>query len=1550
MDDSQLFGASEMVPVAAKGVDSIVGIETGVAAGMGACVKRRRGRPPRAMGNSTVQRPHPPPAEKRKKDEEDVCFICFDGGSLVLCDRRGCPKAYHPSCIKRDEAFFRSKAKWNCGWHICSSCQKASLYMCYTCTYSLCKGCTKGADYVCVRGNKGFCGTCMRTIMLIENIAMGNKETVEVDFDDQTSWEYLFKVYWIYLKTKLSLTLDELSKAKNPWRGDELPKVKNSWKGAATMSPNVELSGHSFLVNDDKASCIDKCWGKAEDQSKRRKTSLKPNVPNEGSFGIEEITPLPQGTTWATKELLEFVSHMKNGDISMLSQFEVQALLLEYIKRNNLRDPRQKSHILCDSRLMSLFGKSRVGHFEMLKLLEYHFFLEEKSPANNIVRVGAADVVSSQEFSNNYDNQLMTGNAKRRKTRKKTDERGPVANYNLNDYAAIDVHNIGLLYLKRDLVENLLDDAEKFREKVSGSFVRIRISCGDQKQDIYRLVQVIGTSTVTESYLVGTRTTNIMLEILNLDKKEIISIDGISNQEFSEDECKRLCQSIKCGLIKRLKVGEIQQKAMVLQAVKTNDGLEAEILRLNHLRDRANEKGRRKELRECVEKLEILKSPKERNRRLLEIPIVHPDQRMEPSYESGEDGEANGMKRGKCSRSRNGDNNKKGLDINSSLGALDVLSEVGIMEQRNLAATCQTRDICTAVYEDRDGNTQVHEKVNNSIPSQGGEALNKSQNLPNNQIAPGDSRTGYSSSHTVIRADQSSGSATAVVPPPLTVRELSINDSETNKLWHYQDPTGKIQGPFPMMQLRKWSTSGHFPSDLRVWRINEKQDDAILLTDALIGQFHEQSQLPQDKFLLPHGVAAAMDDTNKKWEQCLGRNSFATLVDNNNSDPGTKTVENDGSVQCKVNKLMRSDEWPSLSSSRTTAMSVAMGDDRQAPMSVQGWDLKRGVSTSADQAQVCSSFFSSSSSVKLPETPACHVEGHGNENCSRICNLNDNSHKSSEGQTSTWESNEKQADSEGHSSQSSGRNWRPSPKDDSSSRWDSSSKPNGKSKQNQEIDLSDLPSPTPKQSHPNLEEQTAEGKQSIASNAPVLESGPSWSTTSSLVTGGAQLPEVAGEWSGYSSAPIKTPVEDWDSNLASASSLKPIEGANNHAATSTSGIDHFTHSSSANLAVDSSGWQPVPESNEFSLVDESVSDLLAEVEAMESLGGLQSPTSKMRCAELTQDSDDDCFSPVEGFSPALDPGKSDAFSSTGDIQMSSQITANDDPLRLRLFDMPSHTTVTDEPIKVSQVPSKLMATDQPHPHNASRVPARSIVIGEPICASETSSSLVDELHRVANVPSQSTVTDKPLEMSQKPSESSLCDEAGRMLHAETIVPQKNRSGQSSSGHVPVKKLDTGTEIQPPSSSSVSEGDKVSDMHPSALFTVSQWEARSDVQNSASPNEDTRSNNAMGICLGGKNMDWGAGHASANAASSTGNTGGLGNQPRCGGDRYGGTRDHRNYQGRDSSYGRERSYGWWNRQPFTSGVSFRSPPKGQRICKFHESGFCRKGESCSYWHP
>ncbi|MED6181362.1 hypothetical protein PIB30_018693 [Stylosanthes scabra] len=168
--DSHLSGVPDL---AHRGAPSACALTFEVPVPDATSLKRKRGRPARGVPRATAS----PAPVRQKKEEEDVCFICFDGGSLVLCDRRGCPKAYHPACIKRDEAFFRSKAKWNCGWHICSVCQKASHYMCYTCTYSLCRGCTRDADFVSLRGNKGFCGMCMRTIMLIENPGEENKVT-----------------------------------------------------------------------------------------------------------------------------------------------------------------------------------------------------------------------------------------------------------------------------------------------------------------------------------------------------------------------------------------------------------------------------------------------------------------------------------------------------------------------------------------------------------------------------------------------------------------------------------------------------------------------------------------------------------------------------------------------------------------------------------------------------------------------------------------------------------------------------------------------------------------------------------------------------------------------------------------------------------------------------------------------------------------------------------------------------------------------------------------------------------------------------------------------------------------------------------------------------------------------------------------------------------------------------------------------------------------------------------------------------------------------------
>ncbi|KDP46692.1 hypothetical protein JCGZ_06480 [Jatropha curcas] len=1546
MDDSQLVGPPPSTAVAARDVDMVdVEVRTASKVVDMTPAKRKRGRPPRIQGKTG---PPPPPQQpqRKKRDEEDVCFICFDGGSLVLCDRRGCPKAYHPACIKRDEAFFRSKAKWNCGWHICSGCQKASHYMCYTCTYSLCKGCTKDADYVGVRGNKGFCGTCLRTIMLIENVKLANAETVQVDFDDKTSWEYLFKIYWVYLKAKLSLTIDELTRAKNPWKGDELSKAKNSWKGAVILAPKEISRGQLYHGNDEKGSFTDNCCGNLEaNHSKRRKTKDQPNFLNENysilmeKLGVDKVTPLPEGTMWATKELLELVAHMRNGDTSVLSQFDVQALLLEYIKRNNLRDPRQKSQIICDSRLANMFGRPRVGHFEMLKLLEYHYLIKEKSSADDTVGVGVADTAGGQvEAARSSDSQMIVGNDKRRKSRKKMDERSPLINPNADEYAAIDVHNINLLYLKRDLIENLMDDSEKFHENVVGSFVRIRISGGDQRQDMHRLVQVVGTSKVAESYQVGSKTTNVMLEILNLNKKEVVSIDAISNQEFSEEECSRLHQSIKCGLIKQLKVGEILEKAMVLKPVKVSDWLEAEILRLNHLRDRASEKGHRKELRECVEKLELLKSPKECQRRLLEIPNIHADPNMDPSHESEEDaGESNIKKQGDHARERNTGVGRKGIELNSPVREGD-LNNAGNMALTNLAAACeQSINTCTTFYVDKDGTTRVHDRTSESMWSKEGGALGlSSENTSKNLFGSSDSVNDKAA----VQSETHTGVAPSVIPPLSPEREQLIGDFETEKLWHYQDPFGIVQGPFCMMQLRKWSTSGLFPLDFRVWRINEKQEDSILLTDALVGQYSKQLLQPCNSHLEPQEATVASNDAGKNWKSGFSLSTDASWLDGKKVDHDSKPVQNDVNIHGGGDSdLVKSNNGlGSHSSTWTKTVDVTMDNDAQAQSSLQGWDLSKDSKAWTGQSRICGSLPSASSPGDLIGTPSNQVrEEHGDEKWSS----NTNSHRNIDDQTNARETDvkRKRLDSEGHSNQSSGQNWRTQPITSSSSGWDSNSgfvsaaKSIGKSELHQEIDFSDLLSPRPKQSHEDSKDDVAKNKLPLTSNVPVQDSGPTWSTASSL---------VVGEWGGYSSHP-KPSVEEWDSNHVSASSLKPTEGASDHAATPTSGTGPLTHSSSSHPTIDTSSWQPiVPEPNEFcSLVDESVSDLLAEVEAMESLG-LPSPTSKMSCGgELTPGSDNDCFSPVEPFSPAPDPGKSDALSSTSDIHMPSQLPAAD--VVLRLSHTPSQPTVTDE-LAVSQMHSRLAVTDKHHP--LPQMPPRSIVQDEPLGASPMP---------------QSTLTEEPL----------------GLWHTDVLDAQKSFSRHSPSSAEVVgdtKRSDVSvnqweTRSEPLASSTINQREAGSDIRSRTSSSVGQWEAGSDSQRPASSTADAsygtikgNANSNQVVSQGNTNMIWGTGHgsvqqqASSNSAISTGILGSWGSQhqQRHGGDnRFAGSRDHRNYyQGRDSGFSRDRSS--WNRQPAygagNGGGTFKAQGKGQRVCKFYENGYCKKGASCSYLHP
>ncbi|KAM7475068.1 hypothetical protein LguiB_022311 [Lonicera macranthoides] len=782
------------------------------------------------------------PAKKKKRlIGEEVCFICFDGGDVTKVTIVRVLTAMRHSFELRVYGLVQESVSYGANDWIDVD------------------GCVKDGVIFCVRGNKGFCESCMEVVKLIENINQGNKE-VQVDFDDKSSWEFLFKDYYVELKEKLALSLDELSQAKNPWKSSDALTVKEKspneqfnvdYDASSSDSDNPSmhleearlskkrsnkrsrttkqksLDGH-FDVHDDESSGSDKIretkkrlnYGKLksldghfdvhDDESsgsdKIRETKKRLNhgklksldghfdVHYDGSSGsdtpsrnLEARKPIKRKAKkrlkkltdvdaeeisvnqnqWASKELLEFVMHTRNGDGSISSQSVVQELLLEYITRNKLRDPQWKSQINCDARLESLFGKACVGHFEMFKLLDSHF----------LIKVDSKD----DDTEVNDDG----GNDRKRKIRKKGDERGPQSN--LSDYAAIDMHNINLIYLRRKLMEDLLEDSDSFSDKVVGTFVRIRISASSQKQDVYRLVQVVGTIKVDEPYEIGRRTSDIVLEILNLDKTELTPIDSISNQPFSEDECKRLRQSMKCGLINRPTVGDVLDKALALHRAKVTDWLETEIVRLSHLRDRASDLGRKKEY-----PLALLKTPEERLRRLEEVPEIHADPSMDPSnkYEDDEDTETDDNKRAEdsgCTLETPDDKDEQHMSNLEKPSAATTGETIGLNSRSALAKSEPVVPVpsdklelprsitsCKAIELDSD-------PVIKSEPSDGivSEAL-QADNLKKPSSATSCGTGGLTSPPISEALAKSNPEA-----------EIGLISGETEKIWHYQDPYNK---------------------------------------------------------------------------------------------------------------------------------------------------------------------------------------------------------------------------------------------------------------------------------------------------------------------------------------------------------------------------------------------------------------------------------------------------------------------------------------------------------------------------------------------------------------------------------------------------------------------------------------------------------------------------------------------------------------------------------------------------------------------------------------
>ncbi|KAJ8565640.1 hypothetical protein K7X08_008216 [Anisodus acutangulus] len=543
---------------------------------------------------------------------------------------------------------------------------------------------------------------------------------------------------------------------------------------------------------------------------------------------------------WGSRPLIEFLQSIGKDTSRTYSQQEVTMIVTEYINSNNLLQTKKKKRVMCDARLYSLFGKKSIPLNKIYNLLEVHFSENHDE--------------SEDEPSNSSEEEDILIASNGRKSTGSPKKKAPVVPKSC--FAAVIAENIKLVYLKRSLVHDLLKTPESFPEKIVGSFVRVKSDPNDYFQkNSHQLQQVEGVKKLPAT---SNAAFEIHLQLSNLMKD--IPISSLSDDDFFEEECEDLRERIKAGLLKRPTFLEFESKAQVLHKDITKHWIEREIPMLQKRIDHANEKGWRKQypfivtLFEFLEKKQLLQTKKEQDRLFSTMPKVVAEE-LEPVVKTGDAPEENEVEQ----ESENGFSPKStpnGATDNCGAGdtvipsnRIFVNGDAFIADGNGDTVIPSNRIFVSEDASIADGNDQHIDMTQEQRDTIISVTAERSGAMP---VVP-------SGEDCVTQQVQ----AQVVVQP--AVIELSDDDSDVEDqkydkqsndvnpevdMWHYLDPHGKIQGPFPLIMMKHWSDSGYFAPSFRVWKVGQSPKEAILWIDVL-GQFFSVKRSTTCRVLTP---------------------------------------------------------------------------------------------------------------------------------------------------------------------------------------------------------------------------------------------------------------------------------------------------------------------------------------------------------------------------------------------------------------------------------------------------------------------------------------------------------------------------------------------------------------------------------------------------------------------------------------------------------------------------------------------------------------------------
>ncbi|GAB4835514.1 hypothetical protein Ancab_000423 [Ancistrocladus abbreviatus] len=581
--------------------------------------------PKSRKNKKSIRKIKPKKTQKQQEASEDYCFVCKDGGLLIVCDHKDCFKSYHPDCVGEDES--RADAgedHWICGWHSCFNCGKSSTFHCIGCPKAVCQSCIDEVEFAPIRERKGLCHECLKLALLVEEGVDVDSDGEKIDFKDRETYECLFMEYWEIINETQGITLEDLHSA-----DARLKKGEN----CKSRSHNSLSDSDEYGMNEenlvDSSDSLDSDEAEGHDLVSRRNILIRhKEKKHKGSTKIEFFS-------WASKSLIEFLASIGIDTSEKLSQDNVASIIGKYVQDNKLFHPEKKKKVLCDARLRSVLGRRSVNIYKINDLLEGHFpenleDSEEEEQEHILEDENANENLSSQKRKrSSMRSSQEKGSASEKLPQKEIacvdfDEEDPAFE---SCFASIIPKNMKLVYLKRSLVEELLKQPESFESKVLGSFVRVRTDAVNGRKS-HQLLQVTGIKRTS------TDETKVEVSLKLPEMPNDIPIHMLSNDDFSEEECEELHQKVKDGLIERPTVVELEKKARCLHQDVTKHWISSELAFLKTRIDLANEKGWRTKLYEYLERRELLQSQEEQSRLLQEVPKVFADMiKLKPASE-----------------------------------------------------------------------------------------------------------------------------------------------------------------------------------------------------------------------------------------------------------------------------------------------------------------------------------------------------------------------------------------------------------------------------------------------------------------------------------------------------------------------------------------------------------------------------------------------------------------------------------------------------------------------------------------------------------------------------------------------------------------------------------------------------------------------------------------------------------------------------------------------------------------------------------------------------